>query len=110
MKKQFIDQELESTLKNIAELLGDLNRVEEKKSKLETEQDQMTEEQNRLRENIKVLGESTQEATLREKYVNKLTLQENRFEEIKAEIKKLENQIGSLNREIEEKINKLTNS
>jgi hypothetical protein len=110
MKKQFIDQELESTLKNIAELLGDLNRVEEKKSKLETEQNQMTEEQTRLRENIKVLGESTQEATLREKYVNKLTLQENRFEEIKAEIKKLENRIGSLNREIEEKINKLTNS
>ena len=108
IKKKFIAPELESNLKEIAELLGELNQVKQQKSKLESEQSQMNQEQGRLRENIKVLGNTTQEAKLREKYVEKLTNQENRFEEIKAEIKDLEEQIKTLNRKIEEKINNLS--
>jgi hypothetical protein len=110
MKKQFIEKELESSLKEIAQLIGDINQFRNRKSKLENEQNQMTSEQERLRENISVLGDSTQEASLKEKYVNKLTLQENRFEEIKAEIDELEKQINKLNEEIEEKLNNLKSS
>ncbi len=104
IKKQFIEKELESNLREIAELIGDLAQFQNQKSKLENEQNQMISEQERLRENISVLGDSTQEASLKEKYVNKLTLQENRFEAIKAEINDLEKQINKLNKEIEKKL------
>ena len=67
----------------------------------------MTEEQARLRENILVLKNTTQETKLREKYVAKLTKQENRFETISVEIKKLEEDLKVLNKKIDEKIRKL---
>ena len=74
---------------------------------IENEKYEMTEEQSRLRENISVLGETTQESKLREKYVAKLTTQENRFESISTEIKKLETDLNKLNKEIDTKISKL---
>ncbi len=105
--KQFIDKEIESTLEEIAELMGEVNIFSHQKSELESEQTQMNEEQIRLRENIKVLGDSTQETSLKERYVAKLSQQENRFEEIKSNISDLEKRVNTLNREIEEKINQL---
>jgi hypothetical protein len=108
IKNGFIEKELESKLREIAELMAELAGLKQQKSKLENEQSEMTQEQERLRENISVLGDSTQEASLKEKYVNKLTAQENRFEEIKAEIEQLEKKINRSNKEINEKINTLS--
>ena len=67
----------------------------------------MEQEQVRLRENISVLGNTSQENTLREKYIKKLTAQEERFENISKEIKNLEEKIKVLDKEINEKIYKI---
>ena len=67
----------------------------------------MTDEQNRLRENISVLGNDSQSLSLKERYVKKLSDQENRFESISKELNKLDKEITKLNKEIEEKINSL---
>ena len=67
----------------------------------------MTDEQARIRENIAVLGDSSQESALREKYVKKFSIQEERYEKIKADIKELENKIKDLNKSIEEKMDKI---
>ena len=107
VKQKFIDEPIETQLKEIGELIGKKNELESKKSKLETERRDMTDEQSRLRENISVLGETTQEGKLREKYVTKLTEQENRFETILTEIDKLDNELKNLNNEIDKKINNL---
>ncbi|TXT53204.1 MAG: hypothetical protein BAJALOKI1v1_2610003 [Promethearchaeota archaeon] len=107
IKKEFIDKKLESQLKGVAELMGEVTQLEQQKSKLQYEQDQMTEEQARLRENIAVLGNTSQEAALKEQYVKKLATQENRFETIKVEIEELEKKINQLNKKIEEQINEL---
>ncbi|TXT55052.1 MAG: hypothetical protein BAJALOKI2v1_700017 [Promethearchaeota archaeon] len=108
VNKKFIDTQLESKLKEIADDIGQLNKFKLKKSELEREIQHLNNEQERLRENISVLGDSTQEATLREKYVKKLTDQENRFEEIKSEAKQLQAKLDSLNQTIQEKINDLS--
>jgi len=107
IEQKFINKQIEEKLKKIAEMIGDLNELKNKKSRLEIERDQMTTEQERLRENISVLGNTTQEESLREKYVKKLAEQENRFETIKIEINLLDQKINDLNKEIEIKINEL---
>ncbi|MHA1488665.1 MAG: hypothetical protein ACTSRI_03300 [Promethearchaeota archaeon] len=107
IKNAFIDAKIESQLKEIGELISKKNVLAEIQSKLENENYQMTEEQERLRKNISVLSNTTQESSLREKYVKKLSNQENRFEKIATEIKKLEQEIKTLDKEIEEKLSKL---
>ncbi|MFX1273497.1 MAG: hypothetical protein ACFFBP_15745 [Promethearchaeota archaeon] len=107
VKQKFIDEKIEAQLKDIGELIGKKNELETKKNTLESEKYEMTEEQSRLRENISVLKDTTQETKLREKYVSKLTTQENRFETISTEINKLENELKTLNKEIDKKIAKL---
>ncbi|MBY8979569.1 MAG: hypothetical protein KGD72_04215 [Candidatus Lokiarchaeota archaeon] len=107
VKQKFINEKLEAQLKEIAELIQDLNQKKKKQSKLVEERNQMSDEQSRLRENISVLGEDTQSITLKERYIKKLDDQESRFEKISVEAKKLNKEIDSLNKTIENKLNKL---
>ena len=107
IRQRFINEQLEEQLKEIGELIGKKGDLEDKKSKLENERYQMTDEQARIRENIAVLGTTTQESKLREKYVQKLSIQEERYESITAEINALEKELKVLNKEIDEKIYKI---
>ncbi|MBY9009926.1 MAG: hypothetical protein KGD74_08690 [Candidatus Lokiarchaeota archaeon] len=107
VKQKFINEKLENQLKEIAELIQDLNQKKRERSKLVEERNQMSDEQARLRENISVLGEDTQSITLKERYVKKLNDQESRFEIISVETNKLTQEIDSLDKKIESKMNKL---
>ncbi|NHJ21834.1 MAG: hypothetical protein EAX91_12885 [Candidatus Lokiarchaeota archaeon] len=107
VKQKFINENLETQLKEIAELIQTLNDKTNMRDKLYEERDLMSEEQSRLRENIAVLGDDTQSMALKERYVKKLNDQESRFEKISAEVKKLDKEIDSLNKSIENKMNKL---
>jgi len=107
VKHKFIDEKLENQLKEIADLIQNLNDAKSKRDKLYSERDTMTDEQNRLRENISVLGEDNQSVSLKERYIKKLDDQESRFEAISSELKKYDKDITNLNKQIEEKINKV---
>jgi len=107
VKQKFINEKLENQLKEIAESIQDLNQKKQKKAKLVEERNQMSDEQSRLRENISVLGEDTQSIALKERYIKKFNDQETRFEKISVETKKLTQEIDSLNKKIETKMNKL---
>ncbi|MFX0071638.1 MAG: hypothetical protein ACFFAO_11160 [Candidatus Hermodarchaeota archaeon] len=107
IRQKFINEMLETQLREIGEVIGKKNDLTVKKSKLEEEKYQMTDEQARLRENISVLGNTSQENNLREKYVKKLSLQEERFEKISNEIEKLDQELITVEKEIEQKIEKL---
>jgi hypothetical protein len=108
VKKKFIDTELETKLKEIANLIQTLNDLRAKEEKLNEERDLMTDEQVRLRENISVLGEDSQSISLKERYIKKLNSQESRFEAIKKELKTLDKKIKELNSDIENKMNVLS--
>jgi predicted nuclease with TOPRIM domain len=106
-KQKFINEKLETQLKEIAELIQNLNDKQNQREKLHDERDLMSDEQSRLRENISVLGDDNQSITLKERYVKKLNDQESRYEKISVETKKLDKEIDSLNKTIENKMNKL---
>ncbi|MFX1489485.1 MAG: hypothetical protein ACFFBI_10075 [Promethearchaeota archaeon] len=108
VKKKFIDAELEAKLKEIADLIQTLNDLMAKREKLNEEEGSMTDEQSRLRENISVLGEDTQSLSLKERYIKKLNTQETRFEAIKKELVKLDNNIRELNKQIQDEMNQLS--
>ncbi len=107
IKHKFIDEKLEAKLKEIAELIQILNDKRNKRENLDKERNLMTKEQKRLRENITVLGKDSQSIALKERYVKKLNNQETRFEKISLELKNLVKEIDSLNKKIENKMNKL---
>lgn len=107
VKQKFINEKLETQLKEIAEQIQILNDQKNQREKLYAERDTMSDEQSRLRENISVLGGDNQSMTLKERYIKKLNDQESRFEKISAEMKKLDKEIDSLNKTIENKLNKL---
>ncbi len=104
---KFINERFEKKLNDLATLIGKANEVRDKKSKLENDRNLMTQEQNRLRENIRALGTTTQEMSLREKYVKKLSEQENLYETMKAEIEQLDKDLTVLNGQIDFKVNNL---
>ncbi|MFX1467875.1 MAG: hypothetical protein ACFFB8_04370 [Promethearchaeota archaeon] len=104
VKKKFIAPDLENQLKEIADLIQNLNDLRAKEEKLNEERDIMTDEQSRLRENISVLGEDSQSISLKERYIKKLSDQENRFEEINKELQSLDKKIKDLNKKTEEKM------
>ncbi|MFX1258318.1 MAG: hypothetical protein ACFFAN_10685 [Promethearchaeota archaeon] len=107
IRQRFINEELETQLKEVGELIGKKSELTEEKSMLENEKYNMTEEQKRLRENISVLSNTSQENVLREKYIKKLSVQEERFESMSSDIRHLEGEIKSLDKEIDDKISKL---
>ena len=107
VKQKFINEKLETQLKEIAEFIQNLNDKKNQREKVLEERDSMSDEQSRLRENISVLGDDNQSITLKERYVKKLNDQETRFEKISVETKKLDKEINSLNKTIEKKMNKL---
>jgi hypothetical protein len=107
IKHKFIDQTIEAKLKEIAELIQNLQDTTTSKNKLNEERNLMTDEQARLRENISVLGDDNQSVTLKERYIKKLSDQENRFEEISVNVKKLEKEIDALNKKIQDKMDHL---
>ncbi|KKK43027.1 MAG: hypothetical protein Lokiarch_30400 [Candidatus Lokiarchaeum sp. GC14_75] len=108
VKQKFINPELEEKLRDIAELIQNLNNHRTRTEKLNNERSLMTDEQVRLRENITVLGDDSQSVSLKERYIKKLNNQESRFEEIKKELETLEKKIKELNKEVGEKIDLLT--
>ncbi|MFX0011081.1 MAG: hypothetical protein ACFE9R_12250, partial [Candidatus Hermodarchaeota archaeon] len=107
IKHKFIDQTIETKMKEIAELMQSLQDTTNSRNKLNEEKNLMTDEQARLRENISVLGDDNQSMTLKERYIKKLSDQESRFEEISTSVKKLEKEIDALNKKIQDKINHL---
>ncbi|MHA1148369.1 MAG: hypothetical protein ACTSR8_08995 [Promethearchaeota archaeon] len=107
VQKKFIDLELEGKLLEIGKMLGKRNKMEDTRNRLQNAKYQMNDEQSRLRENIRVLGNTTQENALREKYVKKFSEQEANYENISDELKRIENDLAELNKEIDEKIENL---
>ncbi|TFF90433.1 MAG: hypothetical protein EU548_03055 [Promethearchaeota archaeon] len=107
VKQNFINTKLESELKEIADLVSKFNELKDKREKLYQEKDMMTDEQNRLRDNISVLGKDNQSVSLRERYIKKLNDQESRYETISSELKTLDKEILKLNKTIDARMNKL---
>ncbi len=100
-----ITGEENSFLKRVAELQSKVNEIGTEMNDLEKEKQEIFRYQERLRENLKVLGNTRQEAELKEKYISTLAAQEDRIQEIEAKLWDLNKQREDAKREMDKIIN-----
>jgi chromosome segregation ATPase len=78
--------DVERALKPVLEKRREVAAVDRRVAELEAERRMILEDQQRLRENLKVLGRSAQERQLLERYTRQLDQQENRLESLRREL------------------------
>ncbi len=93
LRKEFITKEQAAQLYEIVKLRNCKRKLEQEKETLENALERTEKEQTRLRENLKALGDSVEEAKLRKRYVDKLSQQEERIEKWQQKVKILNEQI-----------------
>lgn len=78
--------DVERALKPVLEKRREVAALEQQITRLEAERQAIFEDQQRLRENVKVLGRSARERQLLERYTQQLDQQENRLEAVQREL------------------------
>jgi len=92
-KKGFISEGQASKLYELVKLRNKKITLEREREALLQKLQGTEREQERLRENLKALGDSVEEAKLRKRYVDKLAQQEERIEQWQQQVKTLDTQI-----------------
>ncbi len=98
------------TKKALEELIGISAKAAELTQKIREDENEVRDihnEQQRQRENLKALGDSTDEKKLRERYVKELNQGEDRLKALKTEIRSLMDNKKNLEDELKGKINKM---
>ena len=100
LEERSIDAEIERVLRRVIEKRDEVQAVRRAIQTLDSEQALLFNDQERLRENLGKLGDSSEEKGLRRRYVTELEKQENRLEAIRAERAKLESDSRKLQEEL----------
>jgi hypothetical protein len=103
-----IDAETEKSLREVAGRLAAIDALEQKIGVLEAERGGIFTDQQRLRENLQRLGQSPDEARLRQRYVKQLDDQENRIAAMKTDKETLESERETARRQLDEFIRQLS--
>ena len=86
VSEKLISEEIKQELELIAEKAESIRQIEEDIEKKEKQEAKIEKGQKRLRENLKALGSSTEEAKLRQRYVQSLAKEEEAIEKLRQEI------------------------
>ncbi|MFP4145049.1 MAG: hypothetical protein ACLFV3_07880 [Phycisphaeraceae bacterium] len=92
-----IDADVREALEKAAKLKRELSRLEAALARQKAEIESIGRDQARIRENLERVGSGSQ---LGQRYLEKLSQQETRIEEIRAKIDELEDSIGAKKREL----------
>jgi hypothetical protein len=103
-----IDPEIEKSLRAIADKKIEINDLAQKIAALDKEQNEIFRDQERVRGNLQRLGQTPEEATLRQRYIRQLDSQENRLATIKAEREKLDTSRSTAQKQLDDLIQKLS--
>ncbi|MDR1728770.1 MAG: DUF4139 domain-containing protein [Acidobacteriota bacterium] len=108
VRNRSIDGETEALLREVASRQAAINELVRKTVMLDGERDGIFKDQERVRENLQGLGQSPDEASLRQRYVRQLDSQENRIAAIRAEMEKLESDCAAAQKQLEAFIQKIS--
>ncbi len=108
IRERSIDPEIEKALQAIAAKKAEINDLTQKLASLDKEQNDIFKDQERIRGNLQRLGQTPEEATLRQRYIRQLDAQENRINSIRGEREKLEQSRSAAQRQVDELIQKLS--
>jgi septal ring factor EnvC (AmiA/AmiB activator) len=101
LQERSIDPEIERVLRQVVAKRDEIEAVRREIRSRDTEQASLFSDQERLRENLGKLGDSSEEKGLRRRYVSELEKQENRLEAIRSERMKLEAELRKLQQELD---------
>jgi hypothetical protein len=101
LEERTIDADVERVLRQVVAKRGEVDAVRREIQSRESEQQNIFNDQGRLRENLGKLGDSSEEKGLRRRYVTELEAQENRLAAIRAERAKLEEELRKLQAELD---------
>jgi hypothetical protein len=87
LEQRYLDKKTEKLLRQVVELRQQLAGLDEKLQHLKEERESIHNEQNRIRENLKSLGDRPSEKELRERIVRTFNAQEDRLEEMEKEVR-----------------------
>ncbi|WP_455205512.1 hypothetical protein [Kaarinaea lacus] len=93
LRKKYITDDIRTKLESVIETKARINGIEIKLNKLSDEREEIFQNQERLRKNLKTLGSARDEQSLRERYIAALNKEEDKLAEIKAEITVLETKL-----------------
>ena len=98
--RNYIDAQTRVVLEKILEIKGRIATADGRLEEIEKESDTITEDQGRLRENIKALTATAEARQLIARYVNKADTQETRLEQLEKDRRVVEEQKSRLEEEL----------
>lgn len=106
--RALIPREALGQLERIASQKETLARLEKTTEEIKEQVSEIQSGQQRLRENLKALGKSSEEITLRRTYISKLTAQEEQIESLQKDQEKMKARISSEKEKLDEMVEKLS--
>ncbi len=108
VRERSIDPEIEKSLQGIVDKKTEINDLTQKIESLDKEQNDIFKDQERVRGNLQRLGQTPDEATLRQRYIRQLDGQENRLAAIRTEREKLDSSRAGAQKQLDVLIQKLS--
>jgi hypothetical protein len=105
LTRRYIDDATKARLQKLLELRSQINQIQAKLQALESEEEKISEDQKRLRENIETLSKTPEAKTLITRYVEKVNSQETRLENMVKERQNLEAEQDKLSADLAREIN-----
>jgi len=105
--RNYLNEKTRRQLEKIVALKTEISAIDEELKVLEKGRSQIFEDQKRLRENLRGLGQTTEEKDLRSRYLQRLNQQETWLEKQRERAKELERQRETKQGELNDLINKL---
>lgn len=104
LKKSYIDQKLGDALKEVIALKERVVALTQEEQRLTQEREQLFKDQERIRSNIESLKSGASQRELAERFVTKLSEQENRLDAISVELERLAKERKAANDEVTRRI------
>ncbi|MCH7765272.1 MAG: DUF4139 domain-containing protein [Acidobacteria bacterium] len=108
VRQRSIDREIEQALARIVAKKNEINDLNKKIAALEAEQTEIFSDQNRVRENLRRMGRTPEEANLRQRYIRQLEQQENRLAALRAERARLQSARDAAQKQLDQMLQNLS--
>lgn len=104
VRDKYLTADMKKALDEVIEIKARLATINKQIQEKQDAARSLTQEQARMRENLKVLGKSEEEKKLLTRYVNKIAESEDQIEKVKQQEATLTEQRNAIQRQLDEKI------
>jgi hypothetical protein len=108
VRERSLDSDTEKALQSIVAKKNEINAIAKQIETLTNEQSQIFADQERIRNNVQRLGQTPEEATLRQRYIKQLSEQENRLEAVRTERQRLETSRDNAQKQLDDLIQNIS--